>query len=230
MIHEVTFDENQWLNFWKYYKGQPHQVEAVKLLREHILKVDPCLLTDTADWVEAYRDGPTEVEQFDDIAGRFVANQPLLAPQQLVDYPTISETGLQLIKEFEGLRLEAYYCPSGVLTIGYGSTGSHVKPGMVIDEETAESLLYIDLERFEHAVCTLVQRDLTQHEYDALVSFAFNCGIGALESSTLLRRLNGGDPKPIVFTEELQKWVNGPDGPLPGLVRRRDAEIALALS
>ena len=137
---------------------------------------------------------------------------------------------MALIKEFEGLRLQSYYCASGVLTIGYGSTGPHVYPGQTITEEVAEDLLRIDLGRFEDGVRELVEVELTTHEFDALVSFSFNTGVGAFEHSTLLRRLNAGEDKPTVFKEELPRWVNGSNGPLPGLVRRRQAEIDLALS
>lgn len=204
MIDDVAFTEQEWLNFWKYFNSEPHQETAVELLRQHIMKVDPCLLTKTAEWVEAYRAGSGERR--------------------------MSPEGVELVKEFEGLRLQSYYCASGVLTIGYGSTGQHVYPGQIITEEVAEDLLRIDLGRFEDGVRELVNVDLTAHEFDALVSFSFNTGVSALEHSTLLRRLNAGEDKPTVFKEELPRWVNGSNGPLPGLVRRRQAEIDLALS
>ena len=150
---------------------------------------------------------------------------------------SISEQGINLIKKFEGLAkvdtdgmVVPYRCSANVLTIGYGHTGSDVYSGKEITEDEAVELLRKDLWRFEDAVSGLITVPLSQGEYDALVSFAFNCGEGALEHSTLRRRLNGGDEKRPVFLEELPKWVNGPDGPLPGLVRRREAEIQLALS
>jgi lysozyme len=93
----------------------------------------------------------------------------------------ISKAGLDLIKSFEGLRLEPYYCSSRVLTIGYGSTGPHVKEGMKITKEEAEKLLIKDVSRFEDGVNKLINIPLTQQQFDALVSFAFNCGRGALE-------------------------------------------------
>ena len=101
---------------------------------------------------------------------------------------------------------------------------------MVITEAQAESLLVQDLHRFEKAVRSLVNVSFTQHEFDATVSFTYNVGEGALQSSTFLRRINGGDSKPQCFREEFPKWVNGANGPLPGLVRRRDAEVELATS
>ena len=137
----------------------------------------------------------------------------------------ISTTGLKLIKDFEGLRTTAYICPAGVLTIGYGSTGSHVTPGKTITEKEADVLLLEDLVRFENAVNNLVKVPVTQSQFDALVSFAFNCGIGALQESTLLRLLNQNDYTGAAA--QFDRWVKGPNGPLPGLVRRRDAEEAL---
>ena len=137
----------------------------------------------------------------------------------------LSQKGLQLIKDFEGLELKVYVCPAGVLTIGYGSTGSHVKKGMVITEGEAEKLLRTDLLRFEESVNNLVKVPLTQGQYDALVSFAFNCGAGALAESTLLRLLNEGDYKGAA--DQFKRWTN--QG-LAGLVRRRKAEETLFLS
>jgi lysozyme len=142
----------------------------------------------------------------------------------------ISAAGLKLIKEFEGLRLTAYVCPAGVLTIGYGSTGSHVMPGKSITRAQADALLLKDLARFEAGVSELITKPLTQAQFDALVSFAFNLGCGALEESTLRRRLNGGEDANTVIAQELPKWVKAGGATLPGLVRRRAAEVELATS
>ena len=116
-----------------------------------------------------------------------------------------------------------------MLTIGYGHTGSDVLLGMEITEEEAELILKEDLKRFEQSVTRLITVPLTQHEFDAVVSFTFNVGAGALEESTFRRRMNAGEHKPKVFQEEFPKWVNGANGPLPGLVRRREAEVDLSL-
>ena len=140
-----------------------------------------------------------------------------------------SQDGIDLIKSFEGLRLESYYCSSNVLTIGYGHTNG-VYEGQVITEQDAEELLRKDLMWFEQEVSRLILPKLTQHEFDAIVSFAFNVGSGALSDSTFCRRMNAGENKAKCFREEFPKWVNGPNGPLPGLVRRRDAEVELATS
>lgn len=139
----------------------------------------------------------------------------------------ISTAGLSLIKSFEGCELKAYICPAGVLTIGYGSTGPHVKPGQTITEAEAEALLLKDLVRFEKAVNELVKVPMTQGAYDALVSFTFNCGEGAFAESTLLRKLNAGDDPNTTAKTELPRWTNNG---LAGLVRRRAAEVELFCS
>jgi lysozyme len=128
--------------------------------------------------------------------------------------------GLALIKDFEGCELKAYRCPAGILTIGYGSTGSHVKAGMVITEPQAEELLKKDLARFEKRVNDLVKVPLSQEQFDALVSFDFNTG--ALHKSTLLKKLNAGSYAAV--PSELNKWVKAGGKTLKGLVRRRAAE------
>ena len=100
----------------------------------------------------------------------------------------------------------------------------------MITQAEAERLLRGDLNRFEDAVNRIIKVQLTQHEFDAIVSFAFNVGAGALEHSTFARRMNAGESKPLCFQQEFIKWVNGSNGPLPGLVRRREAEVELATS
>lgn len=102
--------------------------------------------------------------------------------------------------------------------------------GLVITEERAWQLLVEDLHRFEKAVRDIITVPLIQHEFDAIVSFTFNVGIGALKSSTFCRRINSGEDKATCFKEEFPRWNKGNNGPLPGLVRRRDAEVELALS
>ena len=205
------FSDEQFANFFRYYKDLPEQRKGIELLRQAILDADANILSESAEWVKQYR---------------MKADVSAPAMQQGVT----GKKGVELIKSFEGLVLRTYKCSSGVPTIGYGHTGSDVVANMQITEKQAEELLRKDLRRFEKGVCELVHVPLTQNEFDALVSFAFNCGLGALEESTLRRRLNAGDDKPAVFRQELVKWVNGPAGPLPGLVRRRNAEIALATS
>jgi lysozyme len=140
-----------------------------------------------------------------------------------------SEAGLALIQEFEGLRLTAYTCPAGVLTIGYGHTSAAgqptVTPGMKITKGVAHEILRSDLERFERGVVELLKVEVTRNQFDVLVSFAYNCGLGSLKKSTLLKRVNAKrfDDVPA----ELMKWTRGGGKVLPGLVRRRRAEAEM---
>ncbi len=113
-----------------------------------------------------------------------------------------------------------------MLTIGYGHTSS-VYEGQTITEHDAEELLRKDLMWFEQEVCRLINGPLTQNEFDAIVSFTFNVGSGALSDSTFRRRMNTGEDKATCFREEFPRWTNGG---LAGLVRRRDAEVELATS
>lgn len=140
----------------------------------------------------------------------------------------ISKKGLDLIKQFEGLELKAYKDSVGVVTIGYGSTGPHVSMGMVINQEQAESLLKQDVSRFEKGVSEIVKVPLNQNQFDALVSFSFNLGLGNLKSSTLLRKLNSLDY--VGAANEFPRWNKAGGVVLKGLTRRREAEKALFLS
>ena len=136
----------------------------------------------------------------------------------------INKEGLDLIKKYEGLKLKAYICPAGVLTIGYGHTKT-VKEGHVIDEDMAERLLEQDLLMFEQGVSKLVKVPITHNMFSALVSFAFNLGLGNLKSSTLLKKVNAGDFDGAA--KEFGKWVSAGGKKLPGLVKRRDEEALL---
>lgn len=138
-----------------------------------------------------------------------------------------SQAGIDLIKKYEGLQLTSYACSNGILTIGYGHIGPDVSINQTITEDKAEQLLKDDLEIFEDAVKELIDIDLNQSQFDALVSFTYNCGDGALEQSTLRKRLNSGEDPNIVAKEELPRWKNGSKGVLPGLVKRREEEVKL---
>ena len=140
----------------------------------------------------------------------------------------ISKEGLTLIKKFEGCELEAYKCAAGVWTIGYGSTKG-VKEGDTITQEEAEELLLKDVEVFEKAVNDAVKRSMVQCQFDALVSWTFNLGVGNLNSSTMLKKLNNQEYNEVV--PQMKRWnkatVNGERQVLEGLVRRREAEALL---
>lgn len=138
-----------------------------------------------------------------------------------------SEEIKQRIKEWEGCRLDAYVCPAGVLTIGYGHTGKDVHAGQHISQAQADALFASDLAKVERQLNEVVMgMSLTQGQYDALLSFAYNTGIGALKGSTLLRkaRVNTSDP---TIPNEFMRWVNGGGKVLPGLVKRRKYESEL---
>ena len=134
----------------------------------------------------------------------------------------ISDKGIALIKQFEGLELHAYRCPANIPTIGYGSTGPHVKMGMTITEPEADALLRKDVARFERGVMAAINHETTQGRFDALVSLAFNIGLGNLQSSTLLRKHCAADYAGAA--EQFARWNKGGGKVLPGLVRRRAAE------
>lgn len=129
--------------------------------------------------------------------------------------------GINFIKKYEGFRAKAYYCPGKVLTIGYGHTRT-VKPEQYITIEKAENLLLDDLKIFEDAVNQLVEVPLNQAQFDALVSFTFNCGISAFKKSTLLSKLNFQDYDGAA--KEFTRWIYANGEILSGLVRRRNEE------
>lgn len=133
----------------------------------------------------------------------------------------ISQKGIDLIKRFEGCRLEAYKCPAGVWTIGYGHTNG-VKEGMKITQQEAEKLLKQDLVVYENIVLESVTTALNQPIFDALVSFTYNLGGGNLKSSTLLKLLNDRDY--YGASKEFEKWNKASGKVLVGLVKRREAE------
>lgn len=133
-----------------------------------------------------------------------------------------SEILIEKLKEFEGLRLEAYRDVAGVLTIGYGHTGRDISEGDRITEYLARELLKDDLGATEAAVRRLrVAR--TQGQFDALVSFAFNLGIGRLQGSTLLKTIRGGGSRHQI-RREFMRWVYADGCKLKGLERRREWE------
>ena len=144
-----------------------------------------------------------------------------------------SDRGRALIQSFESCRLKAYKDGGGVTTIGWGHTGPDVHMGMIIAQETADALFNADLAKFERDVNSLVTVPLTQGQFDALVSFAYNCGSDIDEDkraegfgdSTLLRLLNEGDYQGAA--NEFPKWNKDNGKVIAGLTRRRLMEAAL---
>lgn len=142
----------------------------------------------------------------------------------------ISQAGINLIKSFEGLRTKAYKAvpTEKYYTVGYGHYGSDVRDDHVISEKQAEKLLYDDVQSFVAAVNKLLKVDVTQNQFDALVSFAYNVGVGALKSSTLLEYLNAGNFQKAA--DEFLKWNKSGGKVYGGLVKRREQERALFLT
>ena len=145
-----------------------------------------------------------------------------------------SESGIELIKHFEGLRLTAYVCIGGKPTIGYGSTfyedGSEVNLGDVITQQQANELLMNILSQFEKDVSTLLNGiPVNQNQFDALVSFAFNLGTESLAQSTLLNKLKSNHNDTAIAVE-FGKWVMADGQRINGLVIRRRKEAELYFS
>lgn len=138
-----------------------------------------------------------------------------------------SQAGIDLITSFEGFFADWYLDPVGVRTVGYGHTDEKIPAGITVPLTKAEALrlLQHDLAGYEAAVGALVKVPVSQPQFDALVSFAFNVGTGALASSTLLAKLNRRDYHGA--QEQFSRWVRGGGRVLPGLVRRRKAEADL---
>ena len=134
-----------------------------------------------------------------------------------------SQSGIHLTEQFEGCRLTAYADQGGVLTIGYGHTGAILR-GQTCTQEQAEEWLHQDIVFAETEVNRLVKVPLTQPEFDALVDFTFNCGVGNFLHSTLLTLLNKGDYANAAL--EFEKWDKCAGQVVAGLLRRRLAEAA----
>ncbi|ARF51111.1 lysozyme [Pantoea stewartii] len=139
----------------------------------------------------------------------------------------VSNNGINLIKRFEGLEIEAYRDSVNIPTIGYGHTRG-VKMGDVITGEQADAFLREDLQVAELTINTNVKVKLTQNQFDALTSFVFNLGSGNFVKSTLLKKLNLGDYAGAA--DEFGRWVNAGGKQLAGLVKRRAAEREVFLS
>lgn len=133
-----------------------------------------------------------------------------------------SEILIEKLKEFEGFRRDAYRDVTGMLTIGYGHTGSDVREGDRLTTYAAEELLLMDLREHERAVRRLKVAH-TQGQFDALVSFAFNVGIGRLNRSALLKVIRNGGSKAQI-AREFKRWVFAGGQRMPGLVKRREWE------
>ena len=147
----------------------------------------------------------------------------------------VSKNCLSLIEEFEcggNFRnfLTAYKCPAGKWTIGMGTTrypsGERVMPGDRITEQQVFEFLTYDLCAAESAVASAVTAPINQHQFDALVSFAYNLGILAFKNSTLLKVINKNHLDPVI-EKQFSRWILAARKPLSGLIRRRQSETWL---
>ena len=136
---------------------------------------------------------------------------------------------LAIIKEFEGLRLKSYRCPAGIWSLGYGHTGPDVHPGAVIKEIEAEQLLLGDLHQFEYGVMKALDgADTSENEFSAMVSLAYNIGLGAFQKSSVLKFHRQG--KKAYAANAFLLWVKAGAKRLPGLIKRRTFERGLYVS
>ena len=157
-------------------------------------------------------------------------NTPKIDTQDKQKY-SLSDNGMKLLEQFEGLRLEAYLDSASIATIGFGSikypNGNKVKLGDKITKAQAKEYKLHDLKEFENTVNTSVKFPLTQNQYDALVSLSYNIGSGAFKNSTLLKKLNSGNYKGAA--EQFLVWNKVNSKKVQGLVNRREAERNLFL-
>jgi lysozyme len=145
----------------------------------------------------------------------------------------LNKAGADLIKSFEGCKLTAYVCSAGHNTIGYGNTfyenGDKVKPGDKITKERAESLFDLISDSFADKVVPLIKSKINENQFGALVSFAYNAGVGNLQKSTLLKKVNANPNDPSI-RDQFMLWNKAGGKVLAGLTRRRKAEADLYFS
>jgi len=138
----------------------------------------------------------------------------------------VSKNCIDLIKKFEGLSLKSYKCPAGLWTIGYGNTqwedSTKVKENQTLTIENAEKILTFWVSKYANNI----KVKCNQNQFDALVSFAYNTGIGNFNNSTLKKKVIANPDDPTIRAE-FMKWVNSNGKQLAGLVKRRDAEANL---
>jgi lysozyme len=145
----------------------------------------------------------------------------------------LNDAGIDLMHQFEGCKLTAYLCPANKWTIGFGNTfyedGRSVKQGDVISQERADKLFSMIAEDFAIRVRSLLKVTLNENQFSALVSFAYNAGIGNLKASTLLKKVNVNPNDPTI-KDEFMKWISKGTSFERGLRRRREAESKLYFS
>ncbi len=138
--------------------------------------------------------------------------------------------GIAIIRKYEGLRLQAYICPSGLATIGFGATfyenGTRVQLGDKISRDRADQLLFFQVKLFSNEVRLTIKSNINDNQLGALVSFCFNVGGAAFGKSTLAKKVNA-NPSDSTIRNEFMRWTRGGGKVLPGLVKRREDEANL---
>ncbi len=140
----------------------------------------------------------------------------------------ICNRGLSLLKEFEGCRLTSYKCSAGTWTVGWGATGKDVGPKTVWTQKQADDRLERDLAKFEAGVEAACDAEPNIYQFSAMVMLAYNIGLGAFKSSTLLKKFNDGDIKGASY--QFERWNKAAGKEVAGLSRRRRAERDLFIS
>jgi lysozyme len=142
----------------------------------------------------------------------------------------VNAEGYALIKKFEGCRLKSYRCPSGIWTIGFGNTfyenGMKVKEGDVITQQRAEELAKFIIDQFAVSIAPFIQKTLTENQFSACVSLAYNIGTSGFKRSSVFKKLNINPNDPTI-ADSFKLWNKGGGKVLAGLVKRREAEIQL---
>jgi lysozyme len=150
---------------------------------------------------------------------------------------TINKATVDLVKRWEGFRANAYLCPAGVWTVGYGTTsqagiGVKVGPGVTVTREQAEAYLRQSLEKFAAKISPAITAPINENEFGAFLSLAYNIGVGAFLGSSALRHFNAGDK--VKAAAAIKLWnkatVNGKRQVLKGLVDRREDEVRLFMA
>ena len=141
----------------------------------------------------------------------------------------VTSTLVAFVSSYEGTRYRPYRDVGNVWTVCEGITGKHVIPGKEYTRAECDALLGGEIEKHGRGLLACITRPISQNQYEALASWTFNVGVGAACKSSLVRRLNAGDP-PAEWCNELMKWNKAAGVTWRGLTRRREAERSLCLS
>lgn len=204
----MTTNSIRLYDLFKYFKNLPHQSAAITELEESINKANPHILGRDQEWFKTWSQAGKQPE------------------------PNWLEPALKIIKEFEGCRLVAYQDVAGIWTVGWGTieiNGRPVKQGDKLTQQEADAFLLSEVEAKARGLFKLLPmaEGWGGDRAAALISWAYNVGLGAVETSTLRKRLLGGEDPVLAVSEELPRWNKADGKEILGLTRRRNAEVAL---